>query len=848
MSEGPSIPGYSILDEVATGPTGTVYRATLEGQDLECAVKVFRGVSVNRQYLSYCLGRLFAGAQHEGIQDFFGGDLNNAPYYVSSAWLPDSLATREEVVRSQDLAWRIIRETAEALAFLHRNGILHCNLTLDNVRLTGDEPPNPKLTDFGLGWIGGVHELDFVQHAFYLSPEQLRSPDQISGGQGERWDVYSFGVLAFRLLTGRFPRAERHIAEYMRLAHGATPGGAQPGSADFAALLEADPEVAWPDASDDRFEAARRDVLIRCLALDPAQRFADMREVVEAFRRIDHEAELADQARRIEAGVDRWRRRTRRARSMAGLAGLGLLAAAGGAGWLWFERENAREIAAAAEGKIAEVEQSSNVVIRQMESEAAEAMARGALAEQKGEEARRMADEFFDFVQSFSPRDGFQGERLDAALAAAEQFYRSRVDSPDVADPASLDRARAELSLARILARKEGPERAEALPVFAAASGRFVNWLDANPTGPSRGDVIESLASAKVAMAKLQSDLGDADAAIATLDEFAQKFAPIAEEEVDSNLLRRMIGDALFWKGRTLVERMRLSAASDALEAALRWIDPLAGLESASADDRFLQAEITHELGVVRRLDGVLEEAVEMQINAVESLLALTGDFPDEPEFRFELSQCYGELGRSVMQVGNSKDASRAHTEAIKILAELVKAFPDRDDFGFQLAVEYGEVSTLVRDAGNRAKAVEYQDGAVAFLREIQQRNPDNLTYAVELSRQEGRQAELLVDQGKRPEAVEVLRGAIARIEENADGGTDPTRQQSNLRRALARLYGSLGHATEESAEKALAIDSFTKAVEQWEFLASSSANGVPGEEVRQGLDWSRERLKRLQP
>ena len=64
------------------------------------------------------------------------------------------------------------------------------------------------LTDFAMGQMPGVSMLPFTDALLYAPPEQLREPDGYLEGKGYAWDNYAFAVIAFRLLTGKFPRCE----------------------------------------------------------------------------------------------------------------------------------------------------------------------------------------------------------------------------------------------------------------------------------------------------------------------------------------------------------------------------------------------------------------------------------------------------------------------------------------------------------------------------------------------------------------------------------------------------------------------------------------------------------------
>jgi tetratricopeptide (TPR) repeat protein len=335
--------------------------------------------------------------------------------------------------------------------------------------------------------------------------------------------------------------------------------------------------------------------------------------------------------------------------------------------------------------------------------------------------------------------------------------------------------------------------------------------------------------------------------------ELETRFASDLAGGAAGDRLREAYATGLFTRGVALADSGEFAEAEAAFDQCRRTLaanPPESLLEGPgpsppSPDLMAIGARALVELGRAQRADNRLNDAARTQVDAVERLLALTAEFPEDAGLRYHLARAYGELGELVNALGGAADASRAHTEAVKLLSELVKADPEVAAYRLELARQYGAVSDLVRDAGQTDKAREYIDGAIAFLVDLCANDPGNFEFAAALSREEGRRAELLTDAGDSAAAVQLLHEAVSRAEAFASTVSPGGRRFRTFHRLLAGLFGQLGHASEAAEQKNQAIAHFAKAVEHWKLIASG---GGDTDSVREGLAWSQERLKKLQP
>lgn len=228
---------YQLLHRLGSGGMGRVYKARHVGLKRAVSVKLLHprhqlgeGALRRLEREAEALGRL----DHPNVvtvSDFGVESRRHLPYLVME--LLEGVALSEHLKTAGPLpltqALPLLRQIAEALDAAHSAGVLHRDLKPANVflvddgaggarakvldfglaRMFFDDDATPQLTPDGTTWIeplvqrAGIEltpEGDFIGTPGYVAPEQLERAETTPAS-----DLYAFGVLCYRMLTGRLP-------------------------------------------------------------------------------------------------------------------------------------------------------------------------------------------------------------------------------------------------------------------------------------------------------------------------------------------------------------------------------------------------------------------------------------------------------------------------------------------------------------------------------------------------------------------------------------------------------------------------------------------------------------------
>jgi non-specific serine/threonine protein kinase/serine/threonine-protein kinase len=344
---------YEILGELGHGGMGAVFLGVLKDAGLErrVALKVVRG-ELGSAFLRERFQterRILSGLEHPNIARLYDGGTtpDGLPWFAMELVEGDHLnewADRAGLPREARL--RLFLQVCEAVQYAHQHLVVHRDLKPGNILVGKDGVP--KLLDFGLAKLLDVPSGERTATEHRLLTPEYASPEQV---RGERvttaTDVYSLGVVLYRLLTGALPYRTKtgSSVELERAVVDQAPPSTEP-------VLGADLDT----------------VLRKALAKEPERRYQTVQEFAEDLRRhLDGRPVLA----RGDSFSYRAGKFLRRHRLGAAAAAAILVSLAGGAGLALWQAARARASEAVARKRFEEVRSLAKTVLFELHDEIA---------------------------------------------------------------------------------------------------------------------------------------------------------------------------------------------------------------------------------------------------------------------------------------------------------------------------------------------------------------------------------------------------------------------------------------------------------------------------------------------
>ena len=257
--QGQKVGKYEILRSLGSGGFGSVYLARDTWLDIKVAIKVPHKQS---QELFKLLKepRLQAALNHPNIVRVISAERENQVFFMVMEYVKgktlEKVLEREKIMDGER-AVDIIKQVACGVDHAHKNKIIHRDLRPSNIMIS--EEGTVKIADFGTSaWLVNMN---YAQTRIGSPP--YMAPEQFLGKASYAADFYSIGCMFYEMLTGRPPIFDPDPFKILEKAK--------------------EGKITPPRLKNSKITKDIEAVILKCLALNPEDRFGSAGEIIRAL-------------------------------------------------------------------------------------------------------------------------------------------------------------------------------------------------------------------------------------------------------------------------------------------------------------------------------------------------------------------------------------------------------------------------------------------------------------------------------------------------------------------------------------------------------------------------------------
>jgi serine/threonine protein kinase/tetratricopeptide (TPR) repeat protein len=753
LQEGRLIGPYRVVREIGRGGMSRVYLAERADQAFEkwVAIKVVDVGRDTEEMIRRFQGerQILARLDHPNITRILdGGTTEDGLPYLVMDYVEGEPIDEYCEGRALDVTGRLklFQGVCAAVHYAHQNLIIHRDIKPGNVLVTRDGVP--RLLDFGIAKLLGSEELATEATrtvARRLTPEYA-SPEQVRGETlTTASDVYSLGVLLYRLLTGQSPYRTRspphgHTSSPTTLEQEICETQPDRPSVAAAQASGSAPVEGTPEKLRRRLAGDLDNIVAMALRKEPQRRYASVEQFSQDISR--HLASLPVIARPDTATYRTAKFIRRHRMGVAATAAMVLLVLVGIAGTSW-------------QARVARVER--------------------ARAQQQFNDVRKLATSFlFEFNNSIQNLPGATPARKLLVQRALE--YLSKLAQQSRGDAGlQLELAEAYLKVGDLQGNPYEPNVGDTQGAAESYQKALAIGAELTRAGGDDRQARRYLARSYQSLGEVLPLLGKGADGAADLRKAAEIFALLVEGAPHDRDLRvqladsyQSLGDLLGHSGlQNLGDR---AGALDSYRRALAVFDAMGAENPGDQKARGGAAVMRIRVGDMQQAAGDSDAALENYRGAMERARSLADEDPKNDRFRRILALSYRKLADLESQRGELGEALQNARSAAEINQALAAADPSNAQASSNFALSLMTLADLQNRTGNAGGALDEYRQAIAILEKLSAAAPTNLFMR-------GQLAEVLVATG----AVLAHQGRVAEARARASRGVA-------LARDLARL------------------------------------------------------------
>lgn len=738
---------YELLEEIARGGMGVVYRARQRKANRIVALKmILSGAFATEEAVTrfYTEAQAAANLDHTAIIPIYDvGEVNGLHYYSMAFVSGESLA---EKVRNTPLdvreAGKLMLAVSEAIAYAHQRGVIHRDLKPANILL--DESGQPKITDFGLA---KMEEADsqFTATGQVMGTPSYMPPDQARGNSdliGPLADVYSLGATLYCLLTTRPPFQASSIVDTLKQ------------------VLEREPIA--PRELNPSIDRDLNTICLKCLEKTPERRYSSAEALADDLRHW-HRGEpiSARPVGRIERGW-RWCFRNPLTTSLIAISILLLIT-----------------------GTVV-----STLFALQAQDRATDARLAREKAEASLVETRETIGSYVQTVRNAEVlhEERFRpliGELLKDALRQYRKFIEQHRDDP-TQRPAL---AKTYFDLAAAIADL-GQER-EAIDAFGEAAQLYKQLLK---TDRGNLDYTRQLIATEIGQGETLTRTGDFPTALEAFRQ-AENVVKSYSGSQGKQSLQEDLGRI---RALTARAHMRAGDAEKSLqagEAAMATWQALVEQYPQRTEYQFALGEVQFWIATATRGTQGLAAALTAYSQAEATFRELVAAAPEQIEYQSELANCIDDIGVVYSQTGDHERSLKQFKESQALHEKLMKDHPNDPKLRNSYARSVRNVAAAEFTLGNKQRGVELAQQSLAIWQDLEKEHPDVPRYSasvVDAYRAAATMADLSLDAttSNNPETVQTALklslGCLRRLRElHGPESEAATIMEQRLQRAL---------------------------------------------------------------